>query len=95
MNDKALFTAKLIITLAIIAGLCSLALGADAMTVRLVQAKGGLNVREAPSMQAKIIYLLDDCETVIVLDRVDGWTLVAKNKGDHQPLGWVCSDYLK
>lgn len=95
MNDKTPFTAKLIIMLAIIAWICSMALGADAMTVRLVQAKGGLNVREAPSMQAKIIYLLDDCETVIELDRAYGWALVAKNKGSHEALGWACSDYLK
>ena len=96
MNDKTLFAAKLIFTLAVIAGLCSLAItGADALTVRQVQARGGLNVRTEPSVEAKAVYLLDDCETVIVLEWLDGWALAAKNTPPHNPIGWVCADYLK
>lgn len=93
-TDKLLFTLKMLCALALICAVCALALASNA-EVLLVQARGGLNVRDSPSIEAKIVYLLDDCETFIVLDRVDGWTLVAKNKGSHEALGWVCSDYLK
>lgn len=98
MNDKALFTLKLLFTLAMIAAIACMALDAQAdewFSVRIVQARGGLNVREQPNPEAKTTYLLDDTETVIVLEWCDGWALVAKNSGDHTALGWVCGDYLK
>ena len=96
MNDKTLFAAKLIFTLAVIAGLCSLVITcADALTVRQVQARGGLNVRAEPRVEAKAVYLLDDCETAVVLEWRDGWALVAKNTPPHRAIGWVCGDYLK
>ena len=63
--------------------------------VKLVQARGGLNVREAPDIQAKATYLLEDCTTVIVLETVKGWSRVASNAPPHRVIGWVCSDYLK
>lgn len=62
--------------------------------VKLVQARGGLNVREAPGIHAKATYLLDDCTTVIVLEEADGWSRVAFNTPPHNEIGWVCSDYL-
>ncbi len=96
MNDKALFTIKIIITLGVIVGLCALAIsGADAMSLKIVQASGGLNVRQEPTIESKAIYLLDDCETVVVLEWRDGWAMVAKNTPPHSVLGWVCGDYLK
>lgn len=73
MSDKTLFTMKLIFALAVIAGLCSLAIsGADAMTLKIVQASGGLNVRTAPGVEAQAVYMLDDCETVVVLEERNG-----------------------
>ena len=98
MNDKLLFTLKLLAAMAIIVGIACLAL--DAMsapdfTVRQVQARGGLNVREAPGIESKATYLLEDTETVIVLEERDGWVLVAKNISRDMVLGWVCGDYLK
>lgn len=94
---KAMFAIKLLVTLCIIALIASLA--ADAMaevwTVRSVQASGGLNVRCEPSIEARAIYLLEDAETVIVLEWFDTWALVAKNNGAHNPIGWVCGDYLR
>ena len=96
MSDKALFIIKIIFTLGLITSMCALAIGsADAMTLRIVQASGGLNVREAPTTEAKAVYLLDDCETVIVLEWRDGWALVAKNTTPHRAIGWVCGQYLK
>ena len=96
VNDKALFTMKLIFTLAVIAGLCAIAVnGADAMTLKIVQASGGLNVRAEPSVEAKAVYLLENCETVVVLEERQGWALVAKNLPPHGVLGWACADYLK
>ena len=62
--------------------------------VKLVQARGGLNVRSAPSIEAKAIYLLDDCTTVVVLEEANGWSRVAFNTPPHTEIGWVCSDYL-
>ena len=67
-TDKLLFTLKMLCALALICAVCALALASNA-EVLLVQARGGLNVRESPSIEAKIVYLLDDCETVIVAGR--------------------------
>lgn len=75
MNDKLLFTLKLLAALAIIVGIACMALDAMAapdFTVRQVQARGGLNVREAPGIESKAVYLLEDTETVIVLKERDG-----------------------
>ena len=97
MNDKVLFTAKLLFTLALIAGLCALAAdsyAAEWQTAQ-VQASGGLNVRQHPSIDAKATYLLDDTEVVLIMDWHNGWALVAKNTGSHTVLGWACGDYLK
>ena len=67
---------------------------AEGLRVMQVQARGGLNVREAPSIRAKATYLLEDCTTVIVLEEADGWSRVAFNTPPHNEIGWVCSDYL-
>ena len=98
MNNKLIFAIKLLVTLAIIAGIGCIALDAVAdtsFTVRQVQARGGLNVREAPGIEFKAVYLLEDTETVIVLEERDGWVLVAKNISRDMVLGWVCGVYLK
>lgn len=94
--SKALILLKLLIPALLI--LCILALAAangECWTVKLVQASGGLNVREKPDIRSKVVYLLENCETVIVLEENSGWAIVARNNGDHLPLGWVCADYLK
>ena len=98
MNDKLLFSLKLLVALAIIVGIACMALDAMAspdFTVQQVQARGGLNVRDAPGIEAEATYLLEDTETVIVLEERDGWVLVAKNISQDMVLGWVCGDYLK
>lgn len=98
MNDKLLFALKLLAALAIIVGIACLALDAMAapdFKVLQVQARGGLNVREAPGIESKAVYMLEDTETVIVLKERDGWVLVAKNISRDMVLGWVCGDYLK
>lgn len=96
LTAKELFTLKVLVSVLLILAVLALAVAyADGWTVKLVQASGGLNVRKEPNIHAKAVYLLDDCETVIVLEERDGWALVAKNNGDHLPLGWVCADYLK
>lgn len=98
MNDKALFTLKLLFMLALIVAIACMALDSQAeewLTVKIVQARGGLNVREQPSPEAKATYLLNDTETVIVLEWRDGWALVAKNINPDMVLGWACGDYLK
>ena len=97
MNDKAIFTIKLIFALAVIIGMCAIALNSQAepISVMSVQANGGLNVREEPGVDSTATYLLEDTETVIVLEWKDGWALVAKNNGSHTTLGWVCGKYLK
>lgn len=97
MNDKALFTIKLLFTLAVIVGLCAIATNsqAETLTVMSVQASGGLNVRKEPNIDSDATYLLDDTQTVIVRGWHDGWALVARNNGAHTTLGWVCGDYLK
>lgn len=68
---------------------------ADPIKCKSVQASGGLRVRQEPYIDSRVVYLLEDTETVIVLIEAGEWTLVAKNIGDHAPLGWACSDYLK
>lgn len=94
--DKAMLALKLLVTLAILVAIICLA--ADAMSevldVRLVQASGGLNVRKEPCIESRPIYLLEDCETVVVLDEQNGWALVGKNTPPHGAIGWVCVDYL-
>ncbi|MBR4929725.1 MAG: SH3 domain-containing protein [Bacteroidaceae bacterium] len=98
MNDKALFTLKLLFVLALIVGIACIALDAQAdewLAVKIVQARGGLNVRDQPGTEAKATYLLNDTETVLVLEWRDGWALVAKNTSPDMVLGWVSGDYLK
>lgn len=97
-DSKPLFTFKLLVTLCILVLVVCLA--ADALAeiyeVRIVQASGGLNVRKEPALDARAVYLLGDCETVLVLEWRDGWALVAKNTNrSGLPLGWVCGDYLR
>ena len=97
MTDKALFTFKLLAVLCIITLVACMAVDALAEPIRLksVQASGGLRVRQEPDRNSKPVYLLEDTETVIALFELGEWTLVAKNTGDHVPLGWACSQYLK
>lgn len=71
------------------------ALAMETITLMQVHASGGLNVRDFPSMDAWVIYTLENRETVSVLDVSDGWTLIARNFAPFTPFGWVCSDYLK
>lgn len=93
--DKLLFTLRLLVALALICGIACLALDAQAaMQVKIVQARGGLRVREAPTTEAKAIYLLDDATTVVVLEECNGWYRVAFNSPPHAELGWVFGDYL-
>lgn len=95
--DKLLFALKLLFVLALIAAVGCLALDAqaDTMRVKIVQARGGLRVRNAPTTEARAVYLLDDATTVVVLESRDGWCRVAFNSPPHAELGWVCGDYLK
>lgn len=97
MNDKAIFTIRLLFALAVIVGLCAMVMNSQAepLTIMSVQANGGLNVRKEPNVESTAIYLLEDAETVIVREWKDGWALVAKNNGSHTTLGWVCGKYLK
>jgi len=96
-KDKALFTFKLLVALCLITAIACLAAEglAEPYTVRIVQASGGLNVRSEPTTSARAVYLLEDTETVVVLEWRDGWALVAKNSPPHWAIGWVCGDYLK
>ena len=98
MTPKAYLLYKILLIACLIALLICWsheALADEPLTIQIVQASGGLNVRSAPTTDAPDVYLLDDCETVIVLARMDGWSLVGKNVGDHSPIGWVKSDYLR
>lgn len=65
------------------------------MEVRIVQARGGLNVRAAPDLAASTVYLLDNCQTVVVVGKLDGWALVAGNAAPYAEIGWVWAEYLK
>ena len=97
-KDKLLKALVLIAALILTAGIISLASEAKAREIRLVrivQARGGLRVRREPTTDAPAVYLLEDCTTVVVLDRHDGWSLVGYNSPPHSALGWVCADYLK
>lgn len=88
------FTILLILLLVLICIACSNA-HAEPLCVMSVQASGGLHVRSAPDMESNVVYLLEDTETVIVLDQCGGWALVAKSSGDHRPIGWASMEYLK
>ena len=85
----------LVVAGVILLALCGSASASINGPVKLVQARGGLNVREAPGMSGKTIYLLEDCTTVIVLEEEAGWSRVGSNTPPHREIGWVCSDYLK
>ena len=98
MTPKAFLLWKILATACLLVMLvCAIhdVLAEEPMTLATVQARGGLNVRSAPTHSADAVYLLDDCETVILLARMDGWALVGKNIGDHAPIGWVKGEYLK
>lgn len=94
--DKAMLACKLLVKLAILVALICLATDAlsEVLDVRIVQASGGLNVRKEPCVESQPIYLLEDCETVVVLYEQDGWALVGKNTPPHGAIGWACVDYL-
>lgn len=68
---------------------------AEGLRIMQVQARGGLNVRAAPNVGAKAVYLLEDCTTVVALESRYGWYRVAFNTPPHNEIGWVCGDYLK
>ena len=97
MNGKAMFTIRLVFLLAVIIGLCAIVVNSQAEPIRVmsVQASGGWNVREQPTVEARVTYVLEDTETVIVLEWRDGWALVAKNTSKDMVLGWACGKYLK
>lgn len=97
VNNKALFTIKMVFLLAVIVGLCAIVMNSNAepLQVMSVQARGGLNVREEPKVDSTATYLLQDTETVIVLEWQNGWALVAKNISPDMVLGWVCGKYLR
>lgn len=98
MTEKFFLALRLLFVLALIVAVACAALDAHAdelHTLKIVQARGGLNVRETPCVDAKAVYLLDDTETVFVLEWLAGWALVAKNTNPDTVLGWVCGDYLK
>jgi hypothetical protein len=89
---------SVLFTIAFIIYVVCTALSAQAVEfppLKSVQAHGGLNVRESPSAEAKAIYLLEDTETVFVLEWQNGWALVAKNISPGMVLGWACGDYLR
>lgn len=98
MNGKSAFVIRLLFVLALIVSFACMALDAQAVEfppLKSVQARGGLNVREHPSAESDATYLLEDTETVFVLEWQNGWALVAKNVSTDMVLGWVCGDYLK
>ena len=88
---------RVIIILFLIAALIATAatVRAEPMCVMQVFASGGLRVRTEPSLDGTAVYLLDDRETVLVLEERDGWYRVGKNIPPHVELGWVCGEYLR
>ena len=94
MRKTAGKTLTLLAWLIIICVVASNAL-AEPLRLKSVQASGGLRVRREPDINSTAVYLLEDTETVIVLFELGEWTLVAKNCGDHAPIGWACSEYLR
>ena len=93
--SKRLFLCKMLITLYLLIVTICLAADALACPLRQVRASGGLNVREAPGIESKAVYLLEDTENVFVLEERDGWALVAKGITQEMILGWVSEDYLR
>lgn len=98
VNKRERMAFKVMVSLLVL--LVAIILAADALamesiTLMQVHASGGLNVRDFPSMDAWVIYTLENRETVSVLDVSDGWTLIARNFAPFTPFGWVCSNYLK
>lgn len=66
--------------------------------VALVNVNPGsrLNVRVTPN--GRIINGLSRGADVVILDKLKGWALVTTERDmvhGHQPLGWVCADYLE
>lgn len=94
MRKTAGKTLTLLAWLIIICVVASNAL-AEPLRLKSVQARGGLRVRREPDINSTAVYLLEDTETVVVLFELGEWTLVAKNRGDHAPIGWACSEYLR
>lgn len=98
MKDNAGCIVRLLFMLALIVSFVCLTLTAQAAELpplKIVWASGGLNVRESPNTEARATYLLENTETVFVIEWQNGWALVAKNVSTDMILGWVCGDYLK
>lgn len=98
MSNRELIAIKVIISLLLL--LATVIYAADALamesiTLLQVHASGGLNVRDFPSLDAWVIYTLENRETVSILETIDGWSLIGRNYAPLVPFGWVCSDYLK
>lgn len=55
-----------------------------------------LNVRATPN--GRIVNRLSRGADVVIFENEDGWVLVSTERDmvhGHQPLGWVCADYLE
>ena len=95
MNDKALFTIKLLFTLAVIVGLCAIASArAEILTVN-VHEDSSLRVRKGPGTEYQSNWSISPGAEVVVIRQEANWALVAWPKYPDDPFGWVCGDYLK
>ena len=69
---------------------------AERYDICVVDAGGGLKVREGPGLEFRTSFLLADRAEVVICDVVDNWALVNFRNliGKREPFGWVCLDYL-
>ena len=69
---------------------------AERYQIALVNASGGLNVREAPDVESRRYFMLADRAWVVILETEENWALVHSRTliGKREPLGWVDMDYL-
>ena len=61
-----------------------------------ISENSSLNIRSEPSIESSLRGALAPGAVVDVLETRDGWALVRwPGRKDCQPMGWVCSEYLK
>lgn len=61
-----------------------------------ISENSSLNIRAEPSIESSLRGALAPGAVVDVLETRNGWSLIRwPGRDDCQPMGWVCSEYLK
>jgi SH3 domain protein len=91
MRSETWFVSRLQIACAALLA-CAVPDGVSAADQAWVKGEARYNLRRAPGAEYRIVGLVKSGDTLIVLERVDGWTKVQTEDGGEE--GWIDSEHL-